>query len=397
MSKKSLLLILLTVLGVLVMGCASNGSYAQTCTPMNMVKDSGKDATPAIADCLKRLEREGTLQLLPGTYQLLTPLVIDRPVTIETAPVASGQACSKFTGAYCAVLAIGQMPPQATAGVMPIEVAAQNVRFHSMAIIGPGNGYSPWGQRICLDPHTRPLGGGVRIRADSFQMTNVLLKDVGCYTAMEVSKAVKNVRISNNVIAENGNHKSNLMWSDGITIHDAVAAVVENNIFKDNTDVQLIFGGCQSCLIRDNKFYHSPNFSHASFAELMLHAWPTTSGNFAGSIISGNSINCGRSKRCGYGVMIGGEPWYSSKASGGMVTGNVIKNALMGLNVDRLTGKMAINDNVVARSGGIANSDCGKKIWPPINISPESKKFLVSNLKKYNSVKTGRCLIGRAP
>lgn len=394
MAKRCLFLAAFMALGALGIDDVSNASGASTCMQMKLVKDNGKDAVPAIAECLKHGAGR-VLQLLPGTYHLLTPLVIDRPVSIETTPIASGQTCSKFTGAHCAVLAIGQMPPELAPGVMPIEIVARNVRLQSLVIAGAGSYDSPWQHRVCLDPHDRPLGGGVRVSADNFQMANVLLKGVSCYTAMEVSAGVKKIKLSNNIIVGNGNHENNMMWADGLTIHDAAEAIIENNIFRDNTDVQLILGGCRRCSIKNNKFYHSADFKWASFAELMLHAWPTTSGNFVGSITSGNSVNCGQNKRCGYGIMIGGEPWYSSKAYGGAVTGNTVKNALMGLNVDRLTGAMTIQDNIVKGSGGVAISDCGKKYWPSVNISPRSKEFLMSNLKIYKSIETGKCLLGR--
>ena len=53
----------------------------------------------------------------------------------------------------------------------------------------------------------------------------------------------------------------------------------------DNTDVDLIFGGCRNCMISDNKISHTDDFSGSSFAALMIHAWPSTSGDFTGSTL----------------------------------------------------------------------------------------------------------------
>jgi hypothetical protein len=395
MARKTALFAIMVLLGALGFSCASNMASAQTCAMLDLVKDKGNDATPVITECLKNLPRKGVLKLPPGKYQLLTPMVINRSVTIETAPTSAGLTCLKDTGAYCAVLAIGQMPPQSTAGAMPIEVMAKNVVFHSIAIIGQGNHNLLWQQRICLDQHARPLGGGVRVQADGFEMTNVLLKDVSCYAAMEIIAGVNKARIIDNVIGPNGDHKDNKMWSDGVTIHDAYDLIVDRNVFIDNTDVQLILGGCRGCKIKNNKFSHSDAFIHASFAELMVHAWPGTSGNFSGSTTSGNNIDCGPYRRCGYGLMIGGEPWYPSKAFGGIVAGNYIKNALLGLNVDKLTGTMKITNNVVLNSGGPANSDCGFKSWPATNISPDSLIFIYPKVTEGTNINTHKCLLNR--
>lgn len=393
MTRIKLFLVIAATIGML--SCASGPASAQTCKSMDLVKNKGRDATPAITECLTKLGEANVLKLSPGIYRLLTPLVIDRAVTIETAPVFSGQNCSKVTGANCAVLEIGQMAPSSTPNIMPIEVTTKNVRLRSMAVVGVAKRDIGWQQHICFDQNARPLGGGIRVKADEFQMTDVLLKDFSCYTALEIAKGVKGARIVGNVIGPNGNHIIRNMWSDGITVHDSISTFIKENIFKDNTDVQLIFGGCVLCTIENNIFTHSNSFLHSSFADLMLHAWPGTSGNFTGSMISGNNIDCGLDRNCGYGIMIGGEPWYPSKAFGGTVKGNRVTNALMGINIDKLTGPMNVGENSVSGSGGVANSDCGIKRWPAVNISTESLKFISSKPKHYSSISTRKCLLGR--
>jgi parallel beta-helix repeat protein len=264
-----------------------------------------------------------------------------------------------------------------------------------MAVVGAAKRDIGWQQNICLDQHARPLGGGIRVKADKFQMTDVLLKDFSCYTALEIGKDVKSTIIVGNVIGPNGNHIIRNMWSDGITIHDSSLTLIKNNTFKDNTDVQLILGGCTYCIIQNNTFIHSTYFSRSSFAELMIHSWPDTSGNFTGSIISENIIDCGSHRNCGYGIMIGSEPWYPSKAFGGSVKKNRVTNALMAINIDKLTGPMNVGDNSISRSGGFASSDCGTKKWPANNISSESLKFIPIKPKHYFSMSTVKCLLNR--
>lgn len=378
-----------------MVACLNQPSDAQICAPLDMVRNTSADATPAISECIGKTAGKGPLYLRAGTYLLLTPLIIDRTIAIETSPSGPGPACSKTTGVNCAVLAIGRMQPRLAAGIMPIEIAAPNVRFHSLTLAGTGYEDTTWQRRICLDQRNRPLGGGMRIKADGFEMTNVFLKGASCYTALEMMKGVKGAKLKDNVIGPNGAHNINDMWADGITIHEAEETVITDNVFQDNTDVQLILGGCIRCRITNNRFTHSRDFVHASFAELMLHAWPDTSGDFSGSRVSGNNIDCGPSRRCGYGIMIGGEPWYLSRAYGGTVKGNRIANALMAINVDRLTGAMNIRDNEVLKSGGTANSDCGVRAWPAFNISPQSLKFMAHRPKRFTSLSTAKCLLNR--
>jgi hypothetical protein len=143
----------------------------------------------------------------------------------------------------------------------------------------------------------------------------------------------------------------------------------------------LIFGGCRNCLVSRNRFRHSKNPAGGAFAELMLNAWPhTTSGRYDGAVVADNDIDCGPLKNCGFGLMIGGTPWYSkptdSRVAGGTVTRNTIRNAMLGLNVDSLAGPMTITDNQVLSSGGRFEGTCGMRDLPAINVAPESRRFI---------------------
>jgi hypothetical protein len=158
-----------------------------------------------------------------------------------------------------------------------------------------------------------------------------------------------------------------------------------------------VLGGCRGCRIDRNSFGHGGTFAGASFAELMLHAWPNTSGDFTGTIVTANRIDCGPRRRCGYGIMIGSAPWYAGSTVGGAVTRNVVSNALVGINVDALTGPMDIRGNIVRASGGRYRSDCGLRDWPAVNVAPGSVRFVrgdPSDLAE-GSVSTRGCLLAR--
>ncbi len=43
------------------------------------------------------------------------------------------------------------------------------------------------------------------------------------------------------------------MWADGLTVIDGVDDVIRGNLFRDNTDVQLVLGGCRDCTVADNR------------------------------------------------------------------------------------------------------------------------------------------------
>jgi hypothetical protein len=372
-------------------------SLPSECLKLRELAHTQGDASPIITACISSLPDHATLRLSPGQYHLRTPLMISRPITIETAALNPARACRNGDSNGCAVLILEEMLSPRVASTMPIEIEASDVTLRAIAVTGNNTRNADWERQVCLANNTRPLGGGIRVRGSGFRLQDALIRNVRCHSALEIVASAGSPNIFDSTIGPNGTHDVHLLWADGVTIHDTHDARVEGNLFLDNTDVQLIFGGCRDCIVSGNIFRHSAAFAQASFAELMIHAWPNTSGNFTGSTISQNDIDCGKAKRCGYGIMIGGEPWYSSKTFGGTVSNNHIDNASLALNVDLLTGPMTITNNRISRSGGIANSDCGRKTWPAVNISPPSLKLVRTDIRDFASMSTAKCIVLRQP
>ena len=84
-----------------------------------------------------------------------------------------------------------------------------------------------------------------------------------------------------------------------------------------------------------------------------------TSGDYTGTQVTRNRIDCGTQHRCGFGIMIGSAPWYTAPAFGGAVTDNRVRGAMLALNVDTLTGPMVITRNDLAVSTGTYPGMCG--------------------------------------
>ncbi len=157
---------------------------------------------------------------------------------------------------------------------------------------------------------------------------------------------------------DNGTHDGRGLWADGMTVIDATDVVISGNVFRDNTDVQIVLGGCLRCTVADNTILSR---DAAAFAGLLVHAWPSTSGDYAGTRITGNRIDCGAARRCGFGLGVGGAAWYESPTSGGVITGNSIRRAQVGINVNDVSGPVDIWGNQVSESGGSVQTPCGAR------------------------------------
>jgi hypothetical protein len=375
--------------------CAScSRPAAAACETLPSLAGRDVDASQAMADCLGRLPAGGTLLLHPGVYTIRRPMMIEKPVTIATAGVAAGApGCARLSGSCATILLDMAGNPQP--GTMPLTITADRVALTHLVIRGVG--ISARGRAICRTPALRPAGGGLRVSGSRFSLRGSRLRDFACYSAIEIVRGASQPTVEGNVIGPNGNHNPGEVWSDGVTIHETDHASVKGNLFIDNTDVQLILGGCRNCTIEDNRFRHSDSFSSAAFAELMLQAWPNTSGDYRGTTVRRNSIDCGDHRRCGYGIMVGSAPWYEGRTAGAAIIGNAVSDAMIAIDVDGLSGPVEIYGNVVRNSGGRFASDCGSRDWPAVNVAPGSRQYVrgdPSNLEE-GHVPTARCLLNR--
>jgi hypothetical protein len=205
-------------------------------------------------------------------------------------------------------------------------------------------------------------GYNLRIMCDDCTLTNSVTMNALCGTGCEVSGTGSGVVLWRNTVAHNGVHNAQGMWADGVTVHDYASTTVADNEFIDNTDIDLIFGGCQSCIIQDNFIWHTTAFSGGAFAALMIHAWPSgaTSGNFTGSHTFGNVIDCGASRRCGFGLYLGPDAWYYADTYGGTVFHNVVDRAEQGVLIDDVRD-MAVYDNRATNPASSTSASCGAR------------------------------------
>lgn len=338
------------------------------------------DAGAALQRCLDHPPADGQVTLPPGVYRVLTPVRITRPLTVRTdgRDAADGRICARDGARDCAELVLDPRQVRETGAAQkadfPLVVASPRVTFDHIVISGSRGRDKSLDDAICENPAWRQRGGGLDVRGEDFRMTNSVVRNVPCLTAFSFARG-RGLTVVNNWIGGNGDHTAH--WADGLTVHEATEARIEHNTFVDNTDVQLIFGGCRACQVRGNRFLHSGAPSGGAFADLMLQAWPKgSSGDYSGSVFSGNTIDCGPAKRCGFGIMLGGEPWYRVPTFGGEVVDNVVTDAMVGLNIQNLSGPMTVRGNRVIRSGGRFMGACGQQEAAAVNIGQASRGFV---------------------
>ena len=324
------------------------------------------------------LDLGGTLELPAGVYMITAQLTIRNPIAIATAGMATRAGnCAEYPG-ECAVLTAD--PALFVRGGMVSVESTSGVQFDHIMLDGNRAARGASGASVrCRGTDTNPpspdnrYGFNASLSCESCSFTHSASVNALCGTALEWKggQAV----IEDSAFLDNGDHDTDLMWADGLTLLTSDGASVRRNTFADNTDIDLICGGGMGTMIEDNSIRHA---NRAAFAGLMLDNFsrPEIAGDFTGAVVSENTIDCGPSRLCDFGIQIGGHPWYLTRNTiGGTVTANTVRNVKQGIDVEgggTQAAPVVLYGNTVDPISGEAPFRGCTHAVSPLNISDDS-------------------------
>ena len=333
----------------------TNGT-STVCEAARSLANIDTDAAATIQGCIDAAAANSIVDLPAGIYR------IDQQLVIQTNPIILRTEGKDLTMARCTLTNHGCAEFKASTsfvdeGGILILNSEGSIVDHIVVNGNKTERRETTSGTECVAGNNA-FGHNIRITASSCALTGSVTQNTLCGTGCEVNGVKDNIVLWNNQVANNGVHNLSGLWADGVTVHDAANSVFVKNDFLDATDVDLIFGGCQSCNIQQNRFVHSSSFEGSTFAALMLHAWRSTSGDFTDSDTSQNTIDCGVNKRCGFGILLGSDAWYTTDVFGGSVHHNTVNRAQQGFAIDDVYN-MHIWDNPVTNSATSTQASCG--------------------------------------
>ncbi|MCB9653623.1 MAG: right-handed parallel beta-helix repeat-containing protein [Deltaproteobacteria bacterium] len=329
---------------------------ARVCEALRALNGRPDDAAGVIQGCIDQTPAGQVLALPAGRYMMKNAVTVtQRAITLKTEGRATtSPKCAVSGSSGCAEL-IADPSLYRSGGIIDLFATGSTMDH----IVIDGNRQGRVGTAAYNACAQGSIGYGYNMRVGSqCRVTNSVSKNALCGTAMEVSGTGTSVYIANNTIAFNGVHNRSFLWADGITVHDYPNSTFIDNEIIDNTDIDLIFGGCANCTVQRNVIRHTADPASGSYAALMIQAWPgATSGNYTGADFSGNHIDCGPSKACGFGILIGSDPWYSAPIHGGAVHHNTIANPQQGLTIEDASN-VSVHHNTVSGRAATSRVSC---------------------------------------
>lgn len=309
----------------------------QLCTGVNVDNSGATDASRGIQSCFNQLPSGATLAFPSGTYRVDHQIKLSKPLLLTTLGVyGSTQICKDDGVLPCAKIISGStLTDNAT---LFGDQNAQGYTIDHLVFDGNRTARLNGAQAFC------GAGNGLNVLLWSGQNARVqysLFKNTLCATALGIAIIPSsNLIVYSNIFSNNGDHFSNGLWADGITIGSIRSSYILSNYFYNNSDVSLILGGGVDSLVSKNVIQNTWN---GSFASIMLMNWtiylPQNQmewADFRGMWLTNNFIDTESMTDIGIqvGVTAWGSPQYcgSLRTLGAYIAGNTVRSSKQGIN-----------------------------------------------------------------
>ncbi len=314
------------------------------------------DVSQAIQHCIDVTPVGATLELPAGEYAISRQIVVNRNITLTSVGKSLNDPGCVDGAGDCATLIASPLLNEPWGILKMTQIQA----LHHIILDGNKDGRegSAAFQTVASGNGNR-YGMTAMLDCDNAQIVGNIFKDALGGTGLEVRQDHRNVLIQNNKFTNNGVHNRRNLWADGLTIHGLADSQIIGNEFVDNTDIDLILGGSQNCLVQGNRIVHTGAVGTGSFAGLMIHKWPTRTADYTGTVISDNLIDGGPNRSVGTGIYLGSEGWYPGTPLGwvgdstarALVYNNVVRNTQNGMYV--AAAGFSVFDNQFTNSHGV--------------------------------------------
>lgn len=378
------LVFLLVTFGLLRGSQAQAGGFpSSSCQLLDSFRDREEDASQVLQACIDSMTVGGVLEILPGNYTLGTSIKISKAIVIKTRGISTdAPTCTGYNAPRCATFRAA-----ATLGDN-VTSPNQHPQFPAVMFYNPPRTNGVTFDHIVLDARRELRGSSEGVRClneknsptvflcgPNIKIRKSVIRNTFCGSHAIIA-AAKDLEITDSIFENAGTHGG--PWADGVTVLSAERATVARNQFRNNTDIDLIFGGCPNCTIELNRVTHSGDFASSSFGSIMMHAWPNTSGDYTGTTVTDNYVDCG-GLGCGQAYIVGSLGWYTTHVTRGLrFSGNVAVNAPAGFVIGFDVDDVLIGDNYASRNVG--NQKCsGRQLYDYALAPGSGARFMAGN------------------
>jgi hypothetical protein len=346
-----------------------------TCLGLQDVLNTTKDATPVIQKCINDAIASKTnkiVELLPGTYTLYSHLVTTKATNVfrlvTKGKPSTSPPCEYTATSTCAeLIASSDFNADGKNDGGLLSLTGRTIILDHIVVNGNKQARANSTAAAKCSQNTGASGYNMSLVGNAFQFTNSVSKNALCGSGLNL--VGKNILIKTSAVVYNGTHNANNMWANGVTSYENNDGLrILSSTFIDNTGIQIMLGSAPKQKVQKNTIQNSSDPLAGAFAGIALYDWATATNSptYTKTVVSSNTIDCSTSRNCGFGIILGSDPWQVNRplhVTAATVNANTITDAQVGLLVDDATGNIVKNNTAkwTDASKTTAQTSCGQK------------------------------------
>jgi len=330
---------------VLSAACSAAAAWGQggagSCAELSKFKDSGRDASGALTDCIAA--SGASLELEPGVYTIAKEVVVERQIEISTRGVPRAAGPCGVDGRKCAALFrspdfAGSPPPApraeaAASGAALLRLTGAKVLLHHLEAHGVKGVLGALGKGGPLIAISGCRGCAVEA---------LVLRDGFGESALLVERS-RNVSIHGSLFDGNGSQGA---LTSGVSVRASSDVDITENLLKNSSKFDINVISCADCEVARNVMWHTRASQVAAVAALRV----------VGSSVSvhDNFAECGK-LACSVAFALGSTAERGAGQEGGSSVeafNNVASNAASGFQFGLRT-KIDLVDNYALGTTGM--------------------------------------------
>lgn len=240
-------------------------------------------------------------------------------------------------------------------------------------------------------------GSNMSVNGNAIQILNSVSKNALC--GFGLNALGKNILVKYDSFISNGNHQIPGMWANGVTSYENNDGFrVLYSRFVDNTGMHIQLGAALKQKVQHNAIQNSSDISAGAYAGIVLYDYGKATNNptYADSVVSLNTIDCSATRNCGFGILLGSDPWSVVRplhVTSATVNSNTITNAQVGILLDDASGNTLKSNKVTWTDANLktTKTSCGDKAAGLYVMGSESVNNIFGN-QKYTTFDFNGCI-----
>lgn len=313
------------------------------CPGADALRNTEVNANGELYWCILGAPPEATVELAPGRYRMDWGLEVTNAVTVTTKGSQGQRKCDHRGSHNCAELRAGPWLETSVLKLVSPSIAIDHIVIDGRKSDRPSHVNRCWSDAPVPETARNLMANAEMWRCHGCSVKASVSRNAICSTGFLVSDS-DFVNIVGSTFSDNGIHAGEeaKLWADGLSVHTSYGTKIHNNLFVDNTDYDLILGGIRSGAVTNNLVQHiSGEQARNAFGGIALFVWGIAppAGDYQGTVIRDNVVDCRGNFGCGHGIAINGNVWYAPSMGPGAranVTNvdfgfNTVKGARTGL------------------------------------------------------------------